>query len=115
MVYMKQGFADGNVLNASQLNHMESGIESAENTAQSAIKTANDKQDKLVSGVNIKTINGQNLLGEGDITIEGGGSADLTGYLTKDEANTTYATKKDIPNIFNEEGHLVLPSGVELW
>ena len=32
------------------------------------------KQDKLVSGTNIKTINGNSLLGSGDLTIEGGGS-----------------------------------------
>lgn len=32
-----------------------------------------NKQDKLVSGQNIKTINGQDVLGEGDITIEAGG------------------------------------------
>ena len=31
-------------------------------------------QDKLVSGTNIKTINGNSLLGSGDLTIEGGGS-----------------------------------------
>ena len=31
------------------------------------------KQDTLVSGTNIKTINGNNLLGSGNITIEGGG------------------------------------------
>lgn len=30
------------------------------------------KQDKLVSGKNIKTVNGESLLGNGDITIEGG-------------------------------------------
>ena len=30
------------------------------------------KQDKLVSGTNIKTINGTSILGSGDITIEGG-------------------------------------------
>ena len=30
------------------------------------------KQDKLVSGINIKTINGTSILGSGDITIEGG-------------------------------------------
>lgn len=34
----------------------------------------NNKQDILVSGTNIKTINGQSLLGTGDIEIEGGGS-----------------------------------------
>lgn len=32
----------------------------------------NDKQDTLVSGYNIKTINGNPIIGDGDITIEGG-------------------------------------------
>lgn len=31
------------------------------------------KQERLMDGVNIKTINGQNILGRGNITIEGGG------------------------------------------
>lgn len=31
------------------------------------------KQDTLVSGTNIKTINGESILGSGDITIKGGG------------------------------------------
>lgn len=35
------------------------------------------KQDKLVSGQNIKTINGQSVLGSGNITV-GGGSAGVT-------------------------------------
>ena len=34
----------------------------------------NGKQDQLVSGTNIKTVNGQSILGEGNIAIEGGGS-----------------------------------------
>ena len=33
----------------------------------------NGKQDTLVSGTNIKTINGQTILGEGNIEIQGGG------------------------------------------
>jgi hypothetical protein len=33
------------------------------------------KQDKLVSGTNIKTINGTSILGSGDITISGGGGS----------------------------------------
>ena len=36
------------------------------------------KQDTLVSGVNIKTINGESIIGEGDIKIE----VDLTDYAT---------------------------------
>ena len=35
---------------------------------KSAYDLANGKQDKLISGTNIKTINGQSLLGSGDIT-----------------------------------------------
>ena len=34
---------------------------------------AKSKQDKLTSGTNIKTVNGQSLLGSGDIAISGGG------------------------------------------
>lgn len=36
------------------------------------------KQDTLVSGTNIKTINGESLLGSGDLTISGGGSSQWT-------------------------------------
>ena len=35
------------------------------------------KQDTLVSGTNIKTINGQSLLGSGNITIQGGGGGTI--------------------------------------
>lgn len=43
-----------------------------------------DKQDTLVSGTNIKTINGTSILGSGDLTIEGG-----SGSGTTVEANPT--------------------------
>ena len=38
------------------------------------------KQDKLVSGANIKTINGTSILGSGDITISGGSSNSSSAY-----------------------------------
>ena len=34
------------------------------------IETIVDKQDTLVSGENIKTINGQSIVGAGDVTLE---------------------------------------------
>lgn len=43
------------------------------------------RQEKLVSGTNIKTINGQSVLGSGDISISGGGTIDadtLNGLLS---------------------------------
>jgi hypothetical protein len=43
-------------------------------STQTDLQTALDaKQDDLVSGTNIKTINGNTLLGSGDLTIGGGG------------------------------------------
>lgn len=60
MAYTKQTFTSGQTLKASDLNTMSQGIV--------------DKQDKLVSGTNLKTINGVSLLGGGDIAVEGGSS-----------------------------------------
>ena len=48
----------------------------------------NEKQETLVSGTNIKTINGETLLGEGGITIEAGNTAiwgDIEGTLSNQE------------------------------
>ena len=42
----------------------------------------NGKQDTLVSGTNIKTINNQSLLGSGNLTIEGGGFIKVTNPIT---------------------------------
>jgi hypothetical protein len=45
-----------------------------------------DKQDTLVSGTNIKTVNGSSLLGSGDITI--GGSVDIDNKsITENSSN----------------------------
>lgn len=45
------------------------------------------KQDTLISGTNIKTINNTSLLGSGDITISGGGSSDYTDLENKPQIN----------------------------
>lgn len=52
------------------------------------------KQDKLVSGTNIKTINNQSLLGSGNINIQGGGG-DMTNYYTKSETNSLLNAKQN--------------------
>lgn len=41
-------------------------------TVVTAHQDISGKQDKLISGTNIKTVNGQSILGSGNITIEGG-------------------------------------------
>ena len=60
-----------------------------------------EKQDKLVSGVTIKAINGESILGGGDITIQGGGNSQYTLVLNKtfSEDVATYDVADDVPNI----------------
>lgn len=64
------------------LTSLESDITSLQTTVgnqdKSIIANAQaiqGKQDKLVSGTNIKTINNQSILGSGNISIEGGGGS----------------------------------------
>ena len=66
-------------------------------------------QPKLTSGTDIKTINGESILGSGDIVISGGGeetdpvwTAEKVNYYTKTEVNTsleTKANKTEIPTV----------------
>ena len=50
-------------------------VESVEASAASASRIAYSKQNKLVSGTNIKTVNGESILGEGDLKVETGSEA----------------------------------------
>lgn len=73
-------------------------------TRVEGVETAmNNKQDTLVSGTNIKTINGESVLGEGNIVIEGGSSSavnsvnGMTGDVVIDIPDTsTLATKEEV-------------------
>lgn len=71
------------------LGKMVDKIESAESSASSAMKMAtlagaeaSDKQDRLVSGSNIKTINHQSILGSGNIIVD---TDKVEKYKTKDD------------------------------
>lgn len=59
----------------------------------------NNKQDTLVSGTNIKTINGNSLLGEGDITIQAGGTVDTAMSDTSENAVQNKVIKKYIDDL----------------
>lgn len=56
-------------------------------------------QEKLVSGTNIKTINSQSLLGNGDITIGGGGTQ------TDVQINGDSIVASDVANILTETAY----------
>ena len=73
--------------------------------------TIDAKQDTLISGTNIKTINNTSLLGSGNIDIQGGGgsvigtgsfSIDNNGHLIVELPNAV-----DNPYFINNNGHLV--------
>ena len=66
-VYTKQEIDNKFTNTQSQIDQISTDT-SAINTEVQTLKT--DKQDTLVSGTNIKTINGQSLLGEGNIEIQ---------------------------------------------
>lgn len=97
-------------------------------TTQSEKDAWSAKQDALVSGTNIKTINGESLLGEGNIEIQGGAGeqqqadwnqtettavdyiknkptnvsafANDAGYLTRHQSLADYYTKTESDNKF---------------
>lgn len=57
------------------------------------------KQDTLVSGTNIKTINGNSVLGAGDITIQAGGTIDTAMSDTSENAVQNKVIKKYIDDL----------------
>ena len=61
--------------------------ETSENPVQNKVITTalNGKQDFLVSGINIRTINGYDILGSGDVEITGG-TVDTTMSDTSENA-----------------------------
>lgn len=68
------------------------------------------KQDVLVSGVNIKTINSQSLLGEGNINIEGGGGGTQvqSNWNETDTTSMAYIQNKptNVSSFVNDAGYL---------
>ena len=76
------------------LTSLEGSVSTLETTVRNQDKSiiANaqaiqGKQDKLVSGTNIKTINNQSLLGSGNISIEGGGTVTVDNALSDTSEN----------------------------
>ena len=71
-------------------NDANSKADAVTSRVQDVETSLGNKQDTLVSGVNIKTVNGQSIVGEGDVVIEG------TDSYTKTESDAKYATKSDL-------------------
>lgn len=67
--------------------------------ANTAIQDISGKQDILVSGTNIKTINNESVLGSGNLTIQGGGTT------TDVQINGTTITSQGVANIVTETAY----------
>lgn len=76
------------------------GTNAIKETSKTLQEVINGKQDTLISGTSIKTINGESLLGSGDIEITGG-SPDLSDYQTKSD-DTLNTTNKTVVGAINE-------------
>ena len=66
------------------------------------------KQDTLVSGTNIKTINGNSILGAGNIVIEGGGGDSPTPDVIINVGNNSYTTTPTSFSYTFEKGDYLL-------
>lgn len=97
----------GNKLNTATYNSEKVGFETKENAAATYQVKGNyatkqeiaGKQDTLVSGTNIKTINGNSVLGAGDITIQAGGTIDTAMSDTSENAVQNKVIKKYIDDL----------------
>ena len=65
-----------------------------------------DKQDVLISGTNIKTINNESILGSGNITISGGGT------FTQEQADWNQSDSSAVDFIKNKPTIPVVPTNV---
>lgn len=108
----------------------DSLVNTVDNMDADVAQLTNDvqgKQDILVSGENIKTINGQSLIGEGDITISGGSGggsgmeyveitpdidpAGATGFIELAEPNKVYVMTEELTVL--EIASFAEPGGLE--
>ena len=86
------------ILNPHNVTKEQIGLNNVDNTSDlnkpisTATQTALDtKQDTLVSGTSIKTINGQNVLGKGNLSLLTSTNPAITGSITEQVYNLTGA------------------------
>ena len=82
-------------------------------TVITAHQDISGKQDKLISGTNIKTINGENILGSGDITISSGASSSAYPEVNHGTGDTTFTLTPNTFHVWDEVTSLTLNFGNE--
>ena len=114
------GLIEAHTLGISDISNLQSTINGKANVGHThAISeitnlqsTLNGKQATLVSGTNIKTINGNSILGSGNLSI----SADLSLGYDYEEFNTGfYNTQYDHKNLLNLSSATIQGDSVYKW
>lgn len=98
---LKKSVADQTYATLEGLSTTQTELEQVkeELAAKADASALSAKQDTLVSGTNIKTINGETILGEGDITIQAGGTVDTEMSDTSENAVQNKVIKKYIDDL----------------
>ena len=79
----------------------------ADNSDVIAVRSdLSEKQDKLISGTNIKTINNKSILGSGNITINDSRISQLTDEVSTDTTGYQFSSYFIINNMKLEWGHV---------
>ena len=108
--YYTSAQTDNAISNAVSVKVDSSRVDEIEEvTASALVELHNTKQDILVSGTNIKTINNQSLLGSGNIEIQGGSGSDYSAGANIDITNnvisvTGITTPTKLSELTNDEG-----------
>ena len=98
----------------SATNSTSTVLAATASAVKAAYDLANSKQAALVSGTNIKTINGNSILGSGDITISGGSSGSSAySEVSHGTADTTFELTPNTFHIWDEVSELDLSLGAE--
>ena len=100
---------------SSSTSSTSTSLAATPSAVKAAYDLANGKQDKLVSGTNIKTINGTSILGSGDITISGGSSSGSGAYaeVNHGTSDTAFTLTPNTFHVWGEVSELTLTLGDE--
>ena len=100
---------------SSAIDSTSTSLAATASAVKSAYDLANGKQDALISGTNIKTINGTSILGSGDITISGDSSSGSGAYseVNHGTSDTTFTLTPNTFHVWEEVTELNLDFGAE--